>query len=71
MLGTAYGTNIKSRLDVAAVALLLTLGPVGGGGWRSEKPAGRREGSRRFRRQHMDVLSAEPGRRPQTFRATL
>ncbi len=29
MLGTAYGTKIKSDADVPAVALLLLLGPVG------------------------------------------
>ncbi len=45
---------------------------VGSRRWRwvvDGKAHGRREGSRRFRRQHMDVLSVEPGHRPRTFRA--
>ena len=43
--------------------------PYGAAGSGRKGPQGRREGSRRFRCQHTDVLSAEPGRCLRTRRA--
>src|SRR5690606_29280860 len=49
-------------------ALLLRV-PVSAGGRRPEPPAGARARRARGRRQRMDALSANPGRRPRTRRA--